>query len=104
MRSCIACRRNASKQQLVRITRGTDGILSCDPSGRKPGRGAYVCANPACFDLIERKRRLGNALKCEVTLADYQRLRAEFNAVCEVLPHANGTALSADALSADVKD
>lgn len=66
IRSCVVCRRQSDKGDLIRIVRGTDGAVDVDPKGRKPGRGAYVCANTDCIRQLEKGNRLGKALRCTV--------------------------------------
>lgn len=47
-RMCICCRRSFDRQQLLRLVRDERGQLQPDPTGRAPGRGAYICADPQC--------------------------------------------------------
>ena len=63
VRSCIVCRKTGDKTQLVRFVRDAQGQVSLDPSGKAPGRGAYVCPDGDCFKDACRKRRLSTALK-----------------------------------------
>jgi hypothetical protein len=64
-RTCIGCRRVAAPGELVRVARRPDGSLAV---GRhEPGRGAWLCASPGCFDLAVRRRALGRALRTAVT-------------------------------------
>ena len=46
--------------------RAPDGTISLDPTGRKPGRGAYLCRDAACWELAARKRSLDHAFKAPV--------------------------------------
>jgi predicted RNA-binding protein YlxR (DUF448 family) len=50
----------------VRIVRAPDGMISVDETGRRPGRGAYLCRDAACWDLAARKRSLDHAFKAPV--------------------------------------
>ena len=55
MRMCIACREMKPKQEMTRVVRNAEGEISLDPTGKAPGRGAYVCDNEEClkkFSLI----------------------------------------------------
>ncbi|MBQ6526985.1 MAG: YlxR family protein, partial [Clostridia bacterium] len=47
MRMCVGCREMKPKKELMRVVRGPDGTVSLDPTGKKPGRGAYVCRSGA---------------------------------------------------------
>jgi uncharacterized protein len=49
-RTCAVCRAVRAKRSMTRIVRGTDGSVRVDPTGRAPGRGTYVCADPGCRD------------------------------------------------------
>jgi predicted RNA-binding protein YlxR (DUF448 family) len=57
----------------VRIVRGPDGV-EVDPSGKKPGRGAYLCHQPECWQVAIRKGRLDTALKTRLTPDEKLRL------------------------------
>jgi predicted RNA-binding protein YlxR (DUF448 family) len=68
-RTCVACRSTGDKRQLIRVVRLESGV-SVDPSGKKPGRGAYLCHNPACWQAALQKGRLDAALKRRLTADD----------------------------------
>lgn len=80
-RTCIACRRQGDKREFVRIVRSPEGQVSCDATGRKPGRGAYVCDTPACFEKACRGRKFDAHLRCKLTADDIKRLEDEFRAL-----------------------
>jgi predicted RNA-binding protein YlxR (DUF448 family) len=79
-RTCIACRREADKRELVRFVRGTDGETHVDLTGKAAGRGASICADQVCFEAAVSKRRLAPALRARLTEEDVERLRSEFEA------------------------
>ncbi len=81
-RTCVACGRNDAKGGLVRFVRDKEGVVCCDKSGRASGRGAYLCANEECFSAAEKRGRLGQALKCQLSSEDYRRLERELRSVC----------------------
>lgn len=64
-RTCIGCRKTASKASLVRINRSSTGDVVVDASGKAPGRGAYVCSRE-CFERVASSGRLAAALKVNV--------------------------------------
>jgi hypothetical protein len=80
-RTCVACGATRDKRDLVRVVRAPDGTLAVDPSGKRSGRGAYVCRNPAC---AERgvKGRLQHVLEVPVSaeLAEALKLFVEHEA------------------------
>jgi len=65
-RTCVACREEAGKRELIRVVRRPDGTVAIDASGRESGRGAYVHATPECIQLAHKKRSLDRALGAPV--------------------------------------
>jgi predicted RNA-binding protein YlxR (DUF448 family) len=72
-RTCIGCRTVLAKKTLVRIVRTNEGVM-VDPTGKAPGRGAYIHWNRSCWEAA-LKGSVGNALKIEITDSDRQRLQ-----------------------------
>ena len=76
-RTCIACRQIQEKKALMRLVSTENGVIELDISGRKPGRGAYLCPKKSCWELALRKNRLDYALRIKLhddnrkTLFDY---------------------------------
>ncbi len=66
MRRCIACGNSRPKKELIRIVAGEDG-RTVDPTGRKNGRGEYLCRDRACFDLALKKHLIDEATRDELT-------------------------------------
>ncbi|NLZ70522.1 MAG: YlxR family protein [Clostridiaceae bacterium] len=62
LRMCVCCRERDEQRNLMRFV-VSDGEVVPDPTGRAPGRGAYVCGKPECLEAVLKKRRLGQALK-----------------------------------------
>jgi predicted RNA-binding protein YlxR (DUF448 family) len=75
LRTCVACRQGKPKRGLVRVVRTPTGEVVTDPTGKKAGRGAYLCAAKSCWDLALKKRLLERALQC--TIDDSGRLALE---------------------------
>ena len=48
-RQCMGCRERKAKKELIRVVRGTDGVVSLDFGGKLNGRGAYICPDPECL-------------------------------------------------------
>ncbi|MFZ5925687.1 MAG: RNase P modulator RnpM [Bacillota bacterium] len=61
-RTCVGCREVKPKKELIRIVRTPDGLVEVDFTGKRSGRGAYVCPDPRCLDLAVKGRRLDTAL------------------------------------------
>jgi predicted RNA-binding protein YlxR (DUF448 family) len=77
-RTCIACRTVRNKRELVRIVRTPENHVEADPTGKKAGRGAYVCRQRECWEMIlNNHHRLAQALKLEksIGMEDLARLR-----------------------------
>ncbi|WP_420640555.1 RNase P modulator RnpM [Candidatus Leptofilum sp.] len=70
-RTCFVCREKRDKRQLTRLVRTPEGPILVDPTGKKNGRGAYLCDNLACWDkVLGNGRLLNQALKTELTAED----------------------------------
>jgi predicted RNA-binding protein YlxR (DUF448 family) len=65
-RTCIACRAHSTKGELVRVVRGVDGEIRPDPSGKEPGRGAYICPKAECIAKALKEKRFDRALRAHI--------------------------------------
>jgi predicted RNA-binding protein YlxR (DUF448 family) len=65
-RTCIACRRTDAKRGLMRIVRDAQGHVSLDATGKRAGRGAYLCHDPACWEQALKRQGLARALRLDV--------------------------------------
>ena len=75
-RTCVACRSERPKRDMVRIVRSPDGAVEVDPTGKRSGRGAYLCLQPPCWQAALKRHALDKALKTELTAADREALAA----------------------------
>ena len=73
-RTCIACRQIKSKKELTRLVRTADGIL-IDATGKKAGRGAYLCRSVQCWEIGLKGNRIEQALKVTLSEANREGLR-----------------------------
>ena len=78
-RTCIGCGETHNKKEIVRIVRSPEGEVSLDRSGKKPGRGAYVCPNPACIEKAFQRKSLEKALQVKVPPETKEALLAELS-------------------------
>ena len=76
IRTCVACRQEAGKRSLTRLVRTPEGSVGVDASGRAPGRGAYMHADPTCIEQARRRRALQRSLRAEVPEAVWEELGA----------------------------
>jgi predicted RNA-binding protein YlxR (DUF448 family) len=72
-RTCVGCRQVEGKRGLVRIVRTPDQGVQIDPTGKRAGRGAYLCANQKCWETA-LKGRLEHALKTTLTATERETL------------------------------
>jgi hypothetical protein len=73
-RTCVACRRTTAKRELVRIVRTPEGGVEVDPTGKRSGRGAYLCTAPDCWRLAIQRGRLDRALKTGISAQDKEAI------------------------------
>jgi len=94
---CISCRERSAKRALVRIVRTPEGTVEVDPTGKRNGRGAYLCDDPACWARALKSGTLAQALKTTIDLETTNvlaRHAAGLNAVAELaadVPSQEGT-------------
>ncbi len=66
-RTCVACRKVKTKRELIRIVRTPAGDIEIDTSGKKAGRGAYLCRAPECWEVGLKTGRLEHTLRTSLT-------------------------------------
>ncbi|MBQ8684424.1 MAG: YlxR family protein [Clostridia bacterium] len=77
LRKCSGCGEMKPKGELVRVVRSPEGELSMDLTGRKAGRGAYVCRSIDCLRVARKAKRLERAFACAIPAEIYDRLEEE---------------------------
>ncbi|MBP2635858.1 MAG: hypothetical protein H6Q72_1765 [Firmicutes bacterium] len=75
-RMCVGCQEMKSKKELLRVVRTPEGDIVLDPTGKKAGRGAYMCRSEACLTKAFKEKRLEKALKHPIGEDVYNALRA----------------------------
>lgn len=80
VRQCLGCNEHRAKNELLRVVRAPDGTVSLDFTGKKSGRGAYICKNVACLRQAVRRKSLSRALECEIPDEVLAALEAELDA------------------------
>lgn len=78
VRTCIACRQEKEKKQMLRIVRDKDGNIKLDFTGKASGRGAYICDDPACIEKCVRHKLIGRALNASVSDEVYEYIAKEY--------------------------
>ena len=79
-RQCMGCRERKEKRQLIRVVRSPEGEVSLDFSGKKNGRGAYLCPDPQCLKKAIRSKSLDRSLEVTIPQEVYDRLEKEMEA------------------------
>ena len=77
LRCCTGCNESKPKKELVRVVKNAAGEVSLDLTGKKPGRGAYVCPSAACLAKARKAKRIERALECQIPDAIYDAMMAE---------------------------
>jgi predicted RNA-binding protein YlxR (DUF448 family) len=75
-RSCVVCREKTDKRRLTRLVLTADAGLVVDPTGKRNGRGAYLCDKVECWDKAIRTGLLDRAFKATVSAAEKEALAA----------------------------
>ena len=79
-RQCVGCREMKEKKALLRIVRTPEGQILLDGTGKKSGRGAYVCPDPQCLKRARKSRALERAFSAQIPDQVYESLAAEMEA------------------------
>lgn len=79
VRMCSGCQQRKPKKELVRVVRSPEGEISLDRTGKKSGRGAYICADPECLKKARKAKRLERSLECGIPDDVYRSLEEEMH-------------------------
>lgn len=80
-RTCVVCKKVLEKKSLLRIVKTAEGEILLDPSGRKNGRGAYICKDSLCFESLKKIKGLDRSFKCSISSSVYESLLEEVNSL-----------------------
>lgn len=94
LRKCTGCGEMKEKRELIRVVKAPEkkdengnvvsgGEISLDLTGRKPGRGAYICKNTDCFEKARKARRFERSLSCKIPEDVYEQMSAELENASE---------------------
>ena len=73
-RMCLGCREHKDEKELVRVVRSPEGEVSVDLTGRKNGRGAYICKSADCLKKARKQTAISKALNCEISDEVFEQL------------------------------
>ncbi len=76
----MGCNERFPKNTLLRVVRDPEGNVSLDFTGKKSGRGAYICKNVACLKKAQKTKRLSRVLECEIPDGVFAAMEEELNA------------------------
>lgn len=79
MRQCTGCREMRSKRDMIRVIKTEENEICIDATGRKNGRGAYICPNMDCLKQAMKNRGLERSLKTAIPETVYQQLEEEMS-------------------------
>ncbi len=75
LRMCIICRNMYDKKQLNRIVKDKDGNIFYDKTGKKNGRGAYICSNEECLNKLCKNKILNKTFKTQIDEKIYEEIK-----------------------------
>lgn len=77
LRRCMGCNESKPKKELVRVVKNNAGEISLDMTGKKPGRGAYVCPSAACLAKARKTKRIDRTFECQIPAEVYDAMASE---------------------------
>ncbi|MCI6466866.1 MAG: YlxR family protein [Faecalicatena sp.] len=81
MRKCVGCGEMKPKKELIRVLRTADEEFVLDATGKKNGRGAYLCCSKECFQKAVKSKGLERSFKQAIPAEVYERLEKEMNEI-----------------------
>lgn len=83
MRQCVGCAEMKSKKDLIRVIKTPEEEIVLDTTGRKNGRGAYICASMECLKNAQKRKGLERSLKVAIPTEVYESLEQEMSKVAK---------------------
>ena len=80
VRQCLGCNEHKPKAELIRVVRSPEGEVLLDLTGKKSGRGAYICRDIKCLKKARKSGRIAHNLACEISPEVYDSMEAELTA------------------------
>ena len=79
MRQCLGCNEHKAKGELLRVVRTPEGEIVLDFTGKKSGRGAYICKKVSCLKKARKSGRIGKNLNCDIPEEVFDRMEKELS-------------------------
>ena len=83
MRQCVGCAEMKSKKDLLRVIKTPEDEIVLDVTGRKNGRGAYICASMECLQNAQKRKGLERSLKVAIPTEVYENLEMEMSKIAK---------------------
>ena len=83
MRQCVGCAEMKSKKDLLRVIKTPEDEIILDVTGRKNGRGAYICASMECLQNAQKRKGLERSLKVAIPIEVYENLEMEMSKIAK---------------------
>ena len=77
LRMCLGCGEMKPKKELIRAVKSPEGEISIDLTGKKSGRGAYICRSAECFRKARKARRFEKSFSCQISEEVYDSMEKE---------------------------
>ena len=81
MRKCVGCQEMKSKKEMMRVLKTSEDTFELDATGKKNGRGAYLCFSKECFEKAVKNKGLERSFKQAIQKEVYEKLEKEMNAL-----------------------
>ena len=81
MRKCVGCQEMKSKKEMMRVLKTSEDTFELDATGKKNGRGAYLCFSKECFEKAVKNKGLERSFKQAIPKEVYEKLEKEMNAL-----------------------
>ena len=79
MRMCLGCGEMKPKKSMIRVVKSPEGEISLDLTGKKAGRGAYICRSCECFEKARKARKFEKAFSCRIEDEIYDKMEGELS-------------------------
>ena len=87
---CLGCREMKPKSELIRVVKSPEGEVSLDFTGKKPGRGAYVCHDVSCFKRVVKSNALARVFKTQISSEINEEIQNQLEAQNKPLKNTTG--------------
>lgn len=76
---CLGCGEMKTKRSLIRVVKSPEGEVSLDLTGKKSGRGAYICKSAECFNKARKARKFEKSFSCRISEDVYNSMESELS-------------------------